>query len=810
MKNHFLKYIGVCWAICLTASACAQFPAPDPYPYRSPATVVNEALQWSARFENYIQLWSQGLAPAAIPDSLIPEGISDSKNFYLKTPALTTAAETWATRFAKPINKDSLYGGIPDPNVTYLFLGTALAPFGSKLVVEGEFPHCRFFSFQITAPLSGEEYYAQRQFGAAEVAIADVDIEPLPGHVNPFRVGANRNAANRSYRLEFELTTGDPLVLNPQAHQYPYRHPSNTRAGSMLVYQGPLGHKTVVGTPLPDPGDWNLGALWVRIYRPDDAKGPLGGVPMPRVYFELPDGTRYFIGSDFSTLQQRADFSMPNRVSPARQNSNFGPALGWGKSYSISRSLFNGIAQANNWTHLRPNIRALDLGWTGRGEDQPAPRNMEPHATTNNYVSYVGRSMVIPAGYVGVLTGKMPTFPATRGGNPVMEAGMVRYWSIIGIDQEPFSQNPASTVHAIMDEEVILDSARNYVIAYSSAADRPANAHAAQGVSWVDWGTQNYLGLLTRWTCIAPDWYFPQAPHENHIPYSLGDWSSATYDSTLLGLNWRNGWMSCLLPKVHLMKKEVFEALGNTVNAETVPAWVDSTYRPGAAESRLGTPAASGVLNTQPENRILHLTDGDLNTGWGGPWNTQSAWVEVDLGTPKIISAVKLFWDWVLFAKDYDVLVSNDRTNWTVIASADQENGQIDLYSGLQGVKGRYVRLDLKAFNLFYYRLMEFEVYTSDCACDLVATSNSGIRKVQEGLVFAPNPSREAVQISAPWAAADRMEVFDPLGRRIRAQSSPEFPLRLATGNWPPGLYQVVVTHRGERVRGALLVLGGD
>jgi hypothetical protein len=307
-------------------------PPSTPYPYRPPADVVAEAEAWSVNFEAYIKQWTQGQVASSIPDSLIPQGISDCKDFYLKNPSDVTDAETWAVRFARPINKDSLLAGIPDPKITYLYLGTPLAPFGSKLVMEGEFPHCRFFSVQITPPLNGLEYYAQRQFGAAEVALVDADIEPISGHTNPFRLGANRNATNRKFRIEFNLATGDPTDLNPEAHTYPFRKNTNTRTGSMLVNQGPLGYKTIAGTPLPVQGDWDLGALWVRIYEPDNGTGPMGGVAMPKVWFELPDGSKYFIGSDFSALQKRADNTIANRVVDKQPNPNFGPATGWYKS----------------------------------------------------------------------------------------------------------------------------------------------------------------------------------------------------------------------------------------------------------------------------------------------------------------------------------------------------------------------------------------------------------------------------------------------------------------------------------------------
>jgi hypothetical protein len=152
---------------CTFFAAC--LPPSTPYPFKDPQQIVAEATAWSTDLETYINNWTLGIAPDAIPDNLIPKGIEDSKHFYLKNPDQVTDAETWAIRLAKPINKDSLYAGIPDPKVTYLFLGTALAPFGSKLVIEGEFPHCRFFSIQATPPLNGKEYYAQRQFGTAEV-----------------------------------------------------------------------------------------------------------------------------------------------------------------------------------------------------------------------------------------------------------------------------------------------------------------------------------------------------------------------------------------------------------------------------------------------------------------------------------------------------------------------------------------------------------------------------------------------------------------------------------------------------------------
>ncbi|NUN99469.1 MAG: discoidin domain-containing protein [Saprospiraceae bacterium] len=783
---------GMCcfFALALIQQAC--LPPSDAYPNKPPAEVINEALQWSENLEQYIVEWTQGLTPDSIPSHLIPMGISDSKNFYLKHPDEVSAAETWAVRYAKPIQKDSLYAGIPDPKVTYLFLGTALAPFGSKLVLEGEFPHCRFFSVQITPPLNGVEYYAQRQFGTAEISVADADIEPLPGNTNPFRVGADRNAADRKYRLEFDLTTGDPVSLNSGGHVHPYRLGANTRKGAMLVYQGPLGHKTVAGTPLPTPGDWNLGALWLRIYEPDNNVDALGGVPMPKVWFELPNGERYFMGSDFTPLQQRADFTIANRITDPNPDAGSGPNAGWFKSWGITRSMLNGVCIANNWS--RPDsgarVNQIELGWTGRGEFQPAPGNYEPHATTNNYATYLGRSMTVPPGMVAVLTGTLPTFPSTRNGEATMQSAQVRYWSICGIDQDPLSPLPATTIHAIADADVVIDHQRNYIIAYSRPGDRPVNATASNGVSWVDWGTQSSHGLLMRWVCVSPEWTFPFAPHENHLDWAHSDWAGSQYDSTLLGVNWRNGFMECYLPKVHYLSTSEFEALGANLSAEKIPVWVDETYKTGPSEALLGTLSATSVLDDTPANAVVNANDNDFNTAWSSAFGEQNAAITVDLGRIKTISAVKLYWDWIFFAKNYTVQVSADNLLWTTVAAVSEGNGQIDLFKNLQDVKGRYVRLSLTQHNAGWYRLGEFEVYTNDCDCNETTTGINTPGGTKSRLEVFPNPAREALNYRLRQApAVVDLALFDAKGQLVRQLQKAAPEGKIDVNGLLPGVY---------------------
>jgi len=787
-----LFHIALCFTMLTTLLLqISCLPPSTPYPNRPPAEVVAEAEAWSENFEAYIKQWALGQANSAIPDVLIPSGITDSKNFYLKNPDEVSDAETWAVRYARPINKDSLYAGIPDPKVTYLFLGTALAPFGSKVVVEGDFPHCRFFSVQITPPLNGKEYYAQRVFGTAEISIADVDIEPLPGSTNPFRVGANRKALDRKYRLEFDLTTGDPTALNKGAHDHPYRQNSNTRKAGMLVYQGPLGHQTIVGTPIDNGGDWNLGAIWIRIYEPDNQVDALGGVAMPKVWFELPDGTKYFVGSDFATLQQRADTTIANRVTNPGNDASSGPTSGWFKSWGITRSILNGICTSNNWS--RPDsgarVNQIELGWTGRGEFQPAPGNIEPHATTNNYASYIGRTMTVPPGYVAVLTGKLPDFPSTRNGEVTMAAGQVRYWSICGVDQDPLSPLPSTTINAIADSDVEIDANRNYIIAYSRTGDRPVNAETNNGVSWVDWGTQSTLGLLMRWVCISPEWSFALAPQEHHLDWAHSDWAGSKYDSTLLGLNWRNGYMQCYLPKIHFLSTAEFEALGPNLSAEKIPVWVDDSYKIGPSEALLGAISVSSVLDNLPANAAANANDGDYNTAWSSAFGVQNAAITADLGGSKVVSAIKLYWDWIFFAKNYTIEVSNDQLVWSTIATATNENGQIDRYQNIQNVKARFVRLNLTEYSAGWYRLGEFEVYTNDCDCESPMVSSVEPKQKQTSLTVFPNPIQDVLRYKVGSAVSVNLAVFDLSGKTLRVFTNQPAEGSLDLGQLPAGIY---------------------
>ncbi|MEN0004460.1 MAG: discoidin domain-containing protein [Bacteroidota bacterium] len=787
------------FVLSLALHSC--IPEPDPYPFKAPAIIRAEAQIISDRLTTYIEGWLDGVNPAMIPDSLIPNGIIDAVNFELIHPDSMPSEDVWAWRYAQSINTDSIYSGLPDPNVTYLLLGPSLAPYGSKVHIEGEFPHCRFFSVQITPPLSGEEYTYNKVFGSAEVSIVDVDIDPLPGHINPFRIGADRGAIHRSYHLTFDLEIGDPVALSSGNFAPPYRYPGNTRFGGLIHHQGPWGIDGGFAGITPGNGEWNTGAIWLRYYAPD-GEDPTTGIDFPKIWYELADGRRYFIRANFQEFFSRVNRTIPAQESYTNPNPNISVDVGWAKSYGILMNILGGVSLANGWLHpdTSAKIRAVDLGATGRSQFAPPPRNYEAHATINNYASYTGKSIRLDTGEVLVLTGKLPTFPNTRNGLSAMEAAQCRYWSIVGYDNDPFFEAPGSAINSIMDDEVLIDEYRNFMICYSRTEDWPMNASPENGVSWVSWGPTMELGLIMRYVNIADDWEFEYSPNTFHLPWSTGNLASPTFDSTLIFQNWHKGFMNCYLPRVHIMKKAQFEALGNSFQVDDIPILVHDGQYIGLNDALDVPIIASSFTDDDTTFAPLKANDNNFDSYWASQTLStpeQTEWIQLDLGAERKISGVKLSWNFLAHATAYDLQYSSDATNWTSFFTTQNGNGQNDIVDHL-AITGRYVRVLMHRCILFQYQLRNIEVYypASECLNMPIITSQSSTQQAIDFVIF-PNPSSGTIHFKVPLSVNPRqVQVFSSNGSLLMNTAfEPSLQLSL-----PSGIYFIALEVEGRMV----------
>lgn len=177
------------------------------------------ARELSDNLEDYIRRWSRGEAPAELPEGLLPPYIDNPKtaDWTLVRPEEVSPEEQWLLIPSHAIDPEfsECYMLGTDPHVTYWKL-IFVAPIGSRLLVEGDFPHARFFEYEILPPLDPLHPASGTMGETPEVPLVDVDIDSDPGSVNPFRVSADRNATNRHYHVSFDLQLGNAVALNPQ------------------------------------------------------------------------------------------------------------------------------------------------------------------------------------------------------------------------------------------------------------------------------------------------------------------------------------------------------------------------------------------------------------------------------------------------------------------------------------------------------------------------------------------------------------------------------------------------------------------
>ena len=126
---------------------------------------------------------------------------------------------------------------------------------------------------------------------------------------------------------------------------------------------------------------------------------------------------------------------------------------------------------------------------TGEGMHDPASQRCGdgPGFFSNRDIAYVFTGTSRGFGELLVLRGRAPTFADTRPGPAVMPSDQqLRYWSFCQY-AEPATQR---VIDCRSDDRVTVGADGFYTIVVSTAEQRPANATADCGVSWLPWGPQ--------------------------------------------------------------------------------------------------------------------------------------------------------------------------------------------------------------------------------------------------------------------------------------------------------------------------------
>lgn len=413
--------------------------------------------------------------------------------------------------------------GEPPDNTYYLWRFDKPMPEGTKLLIEGDFPHARMFDLQVCAPWQASLPFIGDGTGIPEVPLLDEDIVPDPGHTNPFRPGENRNARYRHYHVTFELRDGDPVVLNGNAMLPPYRSPGNLRVGcTRLGKDGPRGP-----------------VVWVRIFLPD-GYDPYGGVEPPVLRIQYPGQAPVL-----APITREVEYNI-NQTQGAPYTIAENPAIGdrslkeaesfqwladWASMQVANAGTVGDFRPGQTEFYTLPNqelklIKLYDtayfIGWQrnigdpnwcsavlpqayrslyGKGQFLPPPANEEHTSGQNLYNSYLtGVASLKPNTFL-VFTGKGPQTPRTLSGTRRASASPeLRYWNITLHVGSP----RLVPVVNITDELVMLDVDRRYMIVIGNVAERPANATVENGISWFALPTGNAVAISIRSMSTSP------------------------------------------------------------------------------------------------------------------------------------------------------------------------------------------------------------------------------------------------------------------------------------------------------------------
>lgn len=342
--------------------------------------------------------------------------------------------------------------GFPDQAAGYWVATYAALP-GTRMRVEGEFPHARYISFN--------SYDAA---GRPIDSLNDAALVPEPGSTNPFLAGADRTAAERSYTATVEFT----------------RQPAQRERNTLYAGEGQDGAPNLAGT------------LLYRLYLPDEGTDDLGGVGLPRLTLETAGG-----GDQPVELVDCRDLTFPRAGLTDEIAATEAPVrtgLTWpGYDPPVWRRFVNLPMAYADLARDNPHADRTPLGQI-LGRLPIASAGGSGGFFSNRDNDYIYTTVSRNWGDVLVLEGRAPTYPDTRGGAPSVPAQtQLRYFSLC-------HNEIAATrwISCVSDDEIAVDARGNYRIAISTSAKRPANARAECGVTWLPWGPSEEGVVIMR------------------------------------------------------------------------------------------------------------------------------------------------------------------------------------------------------------------------------------------------------------------------------------------------------------------------
>ncbi len=334
------------------------------------------------------------------------------------------------------------YTNIAYPDAaTFYWAAVFTMPPGSKLSLEGQFPHARYMSL-----ISYDEA------GRPIESVADYLIKPKPGSTNPFLQGADRNAAQREYALGVVDGRPDP----------------SQKTGMNLVGE----HRDVINTPKYGPPGQQV--ILYRIYVTDKGTDETGNAGLPVPVLTLADGKVLRGAEACPSLRTRQALLLDPAAMAV-------PMDMYTKMLSEAAKFGPTFPATNPPTWHQQLDREALYGIYLNKPPADGARKSEGGFYPNLDNQYIRAIINRKHGKVFMLRAKAPSTPRTLKGDATMGTGDLRYWSYCS------NQGFANTrVNAcVHDENVPVGPDGFYTIVLSRKADRPRNAIAQCGVAWL-------------------------------------------------------------------------------------------------------------------------------------------------------------------------------------------------------------------------------------------------------------------------------------------------------------------------------------
>ena len=317
----------------------------------------------------------------------------------------------------------------PDTGAAYWHAGYTI-PEGASLTLKGDFPYARYMSLN-----------SYREDASPAYRVADNEIVPVQGSINPFVQGAVRDSAFREYQISLEQ--GDA----------PESVPSNTLYDSVSQ-----GEKSV---------------LLYRVYVPNDGKDIKGGVDLPQVELTLASGEILSGAQACESLSSdTAVVEIP--VVPAQTYSFL-------RLNNPAQNSLNDDGETVKWKAAYNAVYTNQCSFLGQCEPNPE-RQVNWYANLDNqYVTAFLDNSIKP---VVVIRGKLPNIPSTLDGSATFDesSAEMRYWSIC--QNEYYSQKVTA---CLFDEQITIQPDGEYLIVTSTEANKPTNVSSECGIDFLPW-----------------------------------------------------------------------------------------------------------------------------------------------------------------------------------------------------------------------------------------------------------------------------------------------------------------------------------